>query len=219
MARCFKINTYRRDHLPYVLVLIWRDSAQTEPKAAILSRACADRLVPVLCARHGIYSQTLMGNAVTVEGLPDVVPTAPPLGYVRPLHVEPTVRTRGGGTSVFAYLRHDRPGRASLATWDGATILAARCTVVRSYDTWDGRAEAVAFRLGSCRWIVGLSMGEGMLFRGELAECADLGDASEAARAEAERWLAIDETDRIAEEENWADHARGILESDPAPDA
>ena len=54
-----------------------------------------------------------------------------------------------------------------LTTWCGATMLACRTEVVEQY--WDG-SFALLFRLTRGRFIVGYSLGDGMLFRGELIE-------------------------------------------------
>lgn len=74
-------------------------------------------------------------------------------------------------TQVVGYERTDERGNVSLHTFEGKMILAARCEVVGLYRTESyGRTEALVFRLTNGRAIVGYSLGDGMLFRGELTD-------------------------------------------------
>jgi hypothetical protein len=68
------------------------------------------------------------------------------------------------GPHIAAYTTR-RNGQLVLTTWCGATMLACRSSVIETF--WTG-AFVVLFRLARRRFIVGFSLGEGMLFRGEL---------------------------------------------------
>ncbi len=68
------------------------------------------------------------------------------------------------GRHVTGYLK-TTSGEASLTTWCGLTMLACRSETIETYR--DG-ATILLFRLTQGRFVVGYSLGEGMLFRGEL---------------------------------------------------
>jgi hypothetical protein len=96
------------------------------------------------------------------------------------------------GRNVTAYTRL-RTGRISLTRWDGTTMLACRCEVVREY--YDGSL-ALIFRLTHSRFLVGHALGDdGMLFRGELLTDCDDEDVRREALAIAEHWMEIDAED------------------------
>src|ERR1700683_3029336 len=74
------------------------------------------------------------------------------------------------GPHIAAYTTR-RNGQLVLTTWCGATMLSFRSSVIATF--WTG-AFAVLFRLARRRFIVGYSLGEGMLFRGELlVDCTE----------------------------------------------
>ena len=68
------------------------------------------------------------------------------------------------GPSITGY-RKLVNGEIQVTSWCGKTTLASRCDVVERF--WSGTS-ALMFRLPKGRFIVGYSLGEGMLFRGEL---------------------------------------------------
>jgi len=93
---------------------------------------------------------------------------------------------------VTAYSRR-RHGRISLTRWDGSTMLACRCDVIREYH--DGSL-ALVFRLTHGRFLVGYALGDdGMLFRGELLIGCDEDRARHEALALADYWSEIDAED------------------------
>ncbi len=65
-------------------------------------------------------------------------------------------------------------GEIQLSTWCGKTMLASRSEVVERF--WSGSL-ALMFRLPRGRFIVGYSLGDGMLFRGELITKCDEDEA------------------------------------------
>ena len=86
----------------------------------------------------------------------------------------------------------------SLTTWGGQTTLASRSEVVRRY--WAG-AMAIIFRLPKSRWIAGYSLGEGMLFRGELLLNCDEIEARHNAEMISECFADIDAADKFVADE------------------
>ena len=96
------------------------------------------------------------------------------------------------GHNLTGYTRQ-RDGRITLTRWDGSTMLACRCEIVREYR--DGSL-ALVFRLTHGRFIVGYALGDdGMFFRGELLTDCDEGRARREAVALAEYWSGIDAED------------------------
>jgi hypothetical protein len=95
------------------------------------------------------------------------------------------------GRNITGYTKLDR-GRISLTTWCGKTTVASRCEVVEKY--WSGSL-ALMFRLTNSRYIVGYSLGEGMLFRGELLTDTDDDDARRMARMISENFSDLDTED------------------------
>jgi hypothetical protein len=85
-----------------------------------------------------------------------------------------------------------------LTTWDGRrTLLDCRFQVFDEWrDYWGDPIYVVGWKLTNGRAIVGLSLGDGMLFRGELVDdCLDDDDVRRAALAEAEHWADLDRED------------------------
>lgn len=80
----------------------------------------------------------------------------------------------------------------SLTSWCGKTTLATRCEVVQEY--WSGSL-ALMFRLPRNRFIVGHSLGDGMLFRGELLTDFNEDDARQMARMISECFCDLDAED------------------------
>lgn len=63
-------------------------------------------------------------------------------------------------------------GGIHLTTWCGKTTLSSRCEIIERF--WSGSL-ALIFRLSRGRFIVGYSLGDGMLFRGELlTDCNEI---------------------------------------------
>ena len=88
-----------------------------------------------------------------------------------------------------AYLQKDH-GNYQLTTWNGETMLSARCEVVKAF--WCG-ALAVMFRLPKRRFIVGYALGDdGMLFRGELINDCDEEEARSLAWAVSDHLAELD---------------------------
>lgn len=73
------------------------------------------------------------------------------------------------GRSITGYTKLVE-GEIHLTTWCGKTTLASRCEIVERF--WSGTF-ALMFRLPKGRFIVGYSLGDGMLFRGELLTDCD----------------------------------------------
>ncbi len=96
------------------------------------------------------------------------------------------------GHNVTAYTR-SRHGRIALTRWDGSTMLACRCEVIRRFH--DGTL-ALVFSLTHGRFLVGYALGDdGMLFRGELLIGCDDNRARQEALALADYWSEIDAED------------------------
>ena len=94
------------------------------------------------------------------------------------------------GPHIAAYTTR-RNGELVLTTWCGATMLACRSSVIETF--WN-EAFAVLFRLANQRFIVGYSLGEGMLFRGELlVDCTE--DAKHKAMKLSDYWAEVDADD------------------------
>ena len=99
--------------------------------------------------------------------------------------------------NITAYTRREGR-RIALTRWDGGTMLACRCEVVREYH--DGSL-ALVYRLTNDRHVVGYALGDdGMLFRGELLVGCDQDRARLEALALAEYWSGIDAED---EADSW----------------
>ena len=98
------------------------------------------------------------------------------------------------GLSITAYTSESH-GHLSLKTWCGQTMLVCRSTVVETY--WSG-AFVVFFRLTSDRYIVGYSLGDGMLFRGELLIDVSDDEAKRQAKNLADYWAERDAEDEEA---------------------
>ena len=77
------------------------------------------------------------------------------------------------GPSITGY-RKLVNGEIQVTSWCGKTTLASRCDVVERF--WSGTS-ALMFRLPKGRFIVGYSLGEGMLFRAELLTGCDVDEA------------------------------------------
>lgn len=95
------------------------------------------------------------------------------------------------GRSVTGYTRFDN-GDVVLTTWCGKTTLNCRCEIVERY--WSG-SSALMFRLPHGRYIVGYSLGDGMLFRGELLTDSDEDEARQTARQVSDCFAELDAED------------------------
>jgi len=106
------------------------------------------------------------------------------------------------GRHVTGYTRQIN-GDIELTTWCGQTMLACRSEIVEHY--WSGTM-ALMFRLTGGRFIVGYSLGMGMLFRGELFIGNDA-DARSMARKVADQFAELDAEDEenLVEEEELLD--------------
>lgn len=98
------------------------------------------------------------------------------------------------------------PKGSALQDWHGRTLMDCRFDVLeewRSPDDFGDARYVVAWRLTNGRAIVGLSMGDGMLFRGELVYGIENdSDLRQAAIAEADYWQQVDwEEHQIEQEE------------------
>ena len=110
------------------------------------------------------------------------------------------------GKSITAY----HGPNFTLKSWGGKTILDCRCEVAAQWRGENGKEFALVFRLTSGRAIVGYSLGEGMLFRGEIVNESDEVELRRLARIEAEYWARIDQEDeeQLRQEEQSADIAQ-----------
>lgn len=95
------------------------------------------------------------------------------------------------GRNITGYTKQDHYG-TRLQTWCGKTMLDARCTIVKRY--WSGSL-ALMYRLPRGRFIVGYSLGDGMLFRGELISNYTEGEARRQASILAEFFAYQDNED------------------------
>lgn len=91
-------------------------------------------------------------------------------------------------------------GGYTLTGWHGDVKLIKRCKVVKTYraNEFGDTGEAIVFKLKGRKFIVGYTLGNGMLFRGELIECSDMEEAEEAedyAKELANYWLQVDAED------------------------
>jgi hypothetical protein len=93
-----------------------------------------------------------------------------------------------------------RNGQLVLTTWCGATMLSCRSSVIETF--WTG-AFAVLFRLTGRRFIAGYSLGEGMLFRGELLVDFTEDDAKDKAMELSVYWAEADADDEAQFEEDY----------------
>lgn len=89
-----------------------------------------------------------------------------------------------------------------LTTWCGKTTLATRCEIIERF--WSGTT-ALMFRLPKGRFIVGYSLGEGMLFRGELLTECDEGEARRHALMISDCFAQLDTEDEESFEAEFAD--------------
>ena len=86
-------------------------------------------------------------------------------------------------------------GAIHLTTWCGKTTLSSRCEIVERF--WSGTL-ALMFRLPRGRFIVGYSLGDGMLFRGELLTECDQDEACRHALMVSECFAQLDAEDEEA---------------------
>jgi hypothetical protein len=86
-------------------------------------------------------------------------------------------------------------GELHLSTWCGQTMIDCRSEVIQRFwsDTF-----AMMFRLTKGRFIVGYSLGDGMLFRGELITDSDEDDARRQALIIADYFAELDAEDEEA---------------------
>ena len=99
------------------------------------------------------------------------------------------------GRNVTGYTKSDRYG-ITLRTWFGKTMLDCRCEVVERY--WSGSL-SLLFRLTKGRFIVGYALDDdGMLFRGELIDDCNEGDARREGRRIANYFADLDAEDEEA---------------------
>ena len=99
------------------------------------------------------------------------------------------------GRNITGYTRQEG-NDIQLASWCGKSMLVTRCEIVERY--WSG-SMALLFRLTKGNFIVGYSLGEGMLFRGELLTDIDDDEARSMARMISECFSDLD----AEEEENF----------------
>lgn len=118
------------------------------------------------------------------------------------------------GTDVTGYVGKIAPDSLSsgrvLTNWQGRILCGNpyRYRVFRTYR--DHNYETVlacGWALTRSRWIVGYSLGDGMLFRGELLRCSDEDEASIEARALADRFMKLDAED---DERHSAEHEQEL---------
>ena len=100
------------------------------------------------------------------------------------------------GRDVTGYVKFKR-GRFWLTTWAGGTMLDCRSEVVERYRNG---GLALMFRLPRGRFIVGLGLGDGMLFRGELIDGCCEDEARRHCRMIAENWMEVDAEDEAEAE-------------------
>jgi hypothetical protein len=101
------------------------------------------------------------------------------------------------GHDLTAYVKSAVSGRMVLSNWSGKDLIELRCSHGESWIVNDFRDEAMTILLncGKGHWIGGLSLGEGMLFRGEHFTADNAEDAMQTADSIAERWAQIDYED------------------------
>lgn len=85
-----------------------------------------------------------------------------------------------------------------LTSWCGKTTLASRSEIVERF--WSGTL-ALMFRLPRGRYIVGYSLGDGMLFRGELLTDCNEDEARRHAQMVSECFAEIDAEDEFSSDE------------------
>jgi len=114
------------------------------------------------------------------------------------------------GRNVSGYLKTGKRD-ISLTRWNGSTMLSVPFSRFesssRKYGTNDfgDTLTGIAFKLPAGRWIIGASMGEGMLFRGELlSDYETVAEALKLAEQCAEYWAQIDYDDFVADQEQQA---------------
>lgn len=89
-----------------------------------------------------------------------------------------------------------------LTNWGSMVILDCRCSVVEKFRLrWGDETYALVFKLTNGRAIVGYSLGERMLFRGELIEGSDEKELRRYAIGLSEHWIERDEEDDDAFQE------------------
>ena len=93
------------------------------------------------------------------------------------------------GRQITGYVKHKR-GRYWLTTWGSGTTSDGRSEVVERF--WNNGL-ALMFRLSRGRFIVGLALGDGMLFRGELIDGCSEDDARRHCQMVAENWAEVDQ--------------------------
>lgn len=108
------------------------------------------------------------------------------------------------GRSVTGYARI-KDGIGILARWQGSTMTACRAWIAEQWWSEDGDVYAMVFALTGGRFIVGYSLGMGMLFRGELITGADESEANRAAISEAEYWMERDDEEQAEWDARQAD--------------
>lgn len=92
------------------------------------------------------------------------------------------------GRHVTGYLK-SKYGQVTLTTWCGKIMLACRSEVIEEYHD---AALVLLFRLTKGRFLVGYSLGEGMLFRGELLTDCTEDEARRTARQIAGHFAELD---------------------------
>lgn len=102
-----------------------------------------------------------------------------------------------GGSSVNGNRVTGYVKGSSITRWNGETMIDCRSWIVREYcNEFGDDSYAMVFRLTHGRAIVGYSLGDGMLFRGELVTLgrgASDRDFERLAESESEYWLRIDQ--------------------------
>ncbi len=105
------------------------------------------------------------------------------------------------GRSITGYTKLAEGG-IHLSTWCGQTMLASRCVIVQRFRSG---SLALMFRLPKSRFIVGYSLGEEMIFRGELLSDCDEDEARRHALMVAECFVQLDAEDDEASNAEQAD--------------
>lgn len=113
-------------------------------------------------------------------------------------HTFANVGSSVSGRNISGYLNKS----GSLDRWNGLQLLSA-ARYVQFAEYWHDFHEPVAcgWKLKGDRWIVGYALGDGMLFRGELADCDDESDAKRQATNLAAYWSEIDREDEERDQE------------------
>lgn len=200
MPRTFQIQIQPDPSGPF-RVYIRREASDPCVSISTINRRLARRILPLICKAHGCDVDTLWRGDVA-SGKPDSTNPHAPSPNWRTFDNWSFRPGDGHSGEVCGYFgTNGTMGR--LTRWTGDCFLQCRYETVTSYpnaNDGDG-GEALAFRLTNRRWIVGYSLGSGMLFRGYLLSEASEDEARRAARDEAERLIYLDAEDDDEEQD------------------